>query len=1142
MRRLDDDSLLLSPGDLTAHLACPRLTVLNRDVARGALKRPFRGEDPHLELIREHGFAHEAAYLDDLRGRYGVDAVVVIAEPDRRRLASVMESVEATRAAMREGASVVFQAAFLEDGWHGYADFLLRVDRPSALGDFSYEVLDTKLARSIKPPHVHQLTRYSLHVQQIQGVLPDAAHVVLGIGEIQSFDVDHVLALHRHGAARLRTALADDVSAFEPDPLDHCGLCDFQRDCRRILRERDDLSFVATLGRDQRAKLTDVGVETLAVLAQMAPDAERGKLSDVTFTRVRVQAELQKRTRDTGELQRRHLPAERARGYARLPEPSPGDVFFDLEGDPFAGPEGIEYLWGYELLGPTGEPEYHVLWAHDESRERAALERFVDFVVARRHAHPGLHVFHYAPHEVSTLRRLAAKYSTREAEVDQLLRDGILVDLYAVVRQAVQVGQESYSIKKLEPFYMGERQSTIREGGGSIVAYEKWIEAQDQSILAEIALYNREDCTSTRLLRDWLLELREEAAVEQGVDFEALRDPEPEDELTDPGWVPAMRALQDELEARLPADPAEDDVDQAERRRLGSLLFYHRRESKPQWWRFFELCDMTDAELEDQPDAIAGLQADHTEAPIAVKRSTQTWLAFPAQEHRLGIGDVIDPPTGDGAGTIVQIEAARLLLHRGPRFDGKGLPTALIGPSPLDSKQQRGALIRVAEDLRDGTGNYPPVAALLRRELPTLAGVTPGAPLVAGHVTEQEAVHVMLALRDTCLAVQGPPGAGKTHTGARMIVAALDAGQRVAVSATNHKAIHNLVAEVEKVAHARGVALRGMHKHSGPDSEYSSALGLVDSSADNAHLTDRALNLVSGTPWLFSRADHDRAFDLLVIDEAGQMSLADAVAVGTAAKSFVLLGDQQQLPHVSQGTHPDGASASVLQHVLAGDATIAPERGLFLDTSWRMHPEICAFVSERFYDRRLESVAGCAQQRITASGPLHGAGLRLLEVDHDGRSQYAPEEAAAIAQACADMLAGGTATLREDSTRDLLPEDIMVVAPYNLAVREIAAAVPAGVRVGTVDRFQGQEAPVVFYAMTSSTGADAPRGLDFLFQPNRLNVAVSRAQCLTILVCSPRLMQAECRTLEQMRMVNHVCRYAEMASTVRPADLAATTA
>lgn len=1127
-----DGTLLLAPGDLTNNLACPRLTELNRAVARGELTKVHRGPDPHLELIREHGEAHEQRYLDGLRDEFGEDAVVTIPDPDRSQgIDGLRDAAAATAEAMRSGTPVIHQAAFLDGHWRGYADFLMRVDRPSVLGDYSYEVVDTKLARGFKPYFAHQLCRYSLHVEAMQGRRPEHAHIVLGTGEQVSFRVDDVLALHRHAAARLESALADDVSTFEPDPVAHCALCDYQRDCTRILRERDDLSFVATLGRDQRAKLTDVGIATLAALAATAPDATAADLSETTFTRIHVQAELQLETRDTGELQHRHLPAEWARGYARIPKPSPTDVFFDLEGDPFIGEKGIEYLWGWELLDGDGEPQYFVEWAHDEQQERETFERFVDFIVQRRAANPGMHVFHYAHHEISTLRRLAAQYGTREAEIDAFLRDDVFVDLYAVVRQGIQVGQEGYSIKNLEPFYMEERESEIKQAGGSIVAYELWLKVQEQSVLDEIALYNAEDCRSTRLLRDWLLEMRDEAADEQDVDFAALQEPEPEDPVVDPDWVVPLQELQDRLEAGLSEDAGDDDAAAASRRLLASLLFYHRREQKPQWWRFFDLQDMTAIELEHEADAIAGLVPDPDEAPFADKRSTCTWLTFPVQEHRMSPGSVIDPATGMGAGEILEVDGQRLLLKQGPKPAAAGLPEALVGSSPLDTRSQRAALIRVAEDVLAGGGGYPAINALLRRDTPRVAGVAAGAPLVTGPVDEDSGVVVTLSLDDTCLPVQGPPGAGKTYTGARMIVAALNAGKRVAVCATSHKAVHNLVAEVEKVAHERGVALRGMHKHSGDDSEYVGEHDLVDSTDKNPEAADPELNLVSGTPWLLSRPEHDQAFDLLFVDEAGQMALADAVAVGGCARSMVLLGDPQQLPQVSQGTHPEGADASVLEHILGDAATIPPDRGLFLEETWRMQPEICTYISDRFYDGRLHAVDGCAGQQIDLGG-RHFAGLELVEVEHDGRSQASPEEAASIAARCAELLAGGKATTREHGIRSLRPEDILVVAPYNLAVRMIQSAVPAGVRVGTVDRFQGQEAPVVFYAMTSSTGADAPRGLDFLFQPTRMNVAISRAQCLAILVCSPRLLDAECQTLEQMRMVNHVCAYAEAASGV----------
>jgi uncharacterized protein len=335
---------------------------------------------------------------------------------------------------------------------------------------------------------------------------------------------------------------------------------------------------------------------------------------------------------------------------------------------------------------------------------------------------------------------------------------------------------------------------------------------------------------------------------------------------------------------------------------------------------------------------------------------------------------------------------------------------------------------------------------------------------------------------------------------------------------------------VEKCAQEGRQSISGIYKGAG----YESPHGLIDTTDDNGGVSqDHAL--VAGTAWLFARPEHREAFDLIFIDEAGQFALASAAAVALATKSMVLLGDPQQLPQVNQAQHPGGSGASVLSHLLAGANTLAPRQGVLLTETWRMHPDVCSFVSERSYDSRLRSRAQCAQRMVDApSGLISGVGLRTLEVAHEHRSQASPEEAHMIAGACRDLLTGATVTDADATTHPLRPEDILVVAPYNMAVRCIRERVPTGVRVGTVDRFQGQQAPVVFYAMSCSAGEDAPRGIDFLFDAHRLNVAISRAECLAILVHSPRLLDADSPTLDAMQLLNGVCRFVEIAKPVSP--------
>ncbi|MBB4664791.1 TM0106 family RecB-like putative nuclease [Conexibacter arvalis] len=1111
-----DDRICLSASDVTDFLACGHLAAQKLAIARGERARPRPEDDPHTELIRRRGDEHEREQLARLSEACGA-CVDLTRDRSPGTPEALRDAAEATAAAMRDGAPLIFQATLFDGRWQGRIDFLRRVAIPSDLGPFAYELLDTKLARQVKPGAVHQLSLYSRLLSQVQGVELPEAWIVLGDGTEARVDLTRYAALHRRVARRVEALVEGATPATVPEPVSHCDICDLERECREWLVATDHLSLVAGARRDQRDKLVGAGVETLAGLATLPGDVRVPKLSPERLATLRGQAGLQLRSRLEGRPTREHLSPEPARGYARLPEPDAGDLFFDLEGDPYAGADGgLEYLWGWCDAGG----EYDCVWAHDAHAERAALERFVDFVLARRRSHPAMHVYHYAPHEASTLQGLALKHATREDEVDSLLKESVLVDLFAVVRQGVQVGEESYSLKRLERHHRFERlERSVREGGGSIVAYERWLESGDGTQLEAIRAYNEEDCRSTLSLRDWVWrELRPEAAARFGVDFADLADPEPSEPPAPPAWLEEIEPIEQALTAPLPADPDADDADQAERRLLAQLLRYHQREGKPQWWRHFALRAMTPQELVDEPDAIGLLRRDDAVAPTPHRRSLDYRFTFPAQEQRLKPGTVIEPAT-DESHKLIEAGDGHVVLRRASAKPAPA-PAALIPSKPVDPRVLRRAIAAVGESLIAGEDSFAAVRSLLRREPPTLPGGMPDDDLEALRCATLE-----LAATGGHLAIQGPPGTGKTYRGARMIAAALERGLRVAITAPSHAAIQNLVRAVEDHAAAAGVSFRGVYKGDG----YASATGAIEV-VDRPRDADAGYDLVAGTAWLLARPEHREAIDLLFADEAGQLALADLVAAGTCARGLVLLGDPQQLPQVTQAQHPGAAGNSALGHLLAGADTIPPERGVLLTESWRMHPDVCAFVSERSYERRLRSRPACATRRVdAAAGMLRGAGLRTIPVAHAGRSQSSEEEAAAIAAACRDLLAGGTVTDEHGAVRPLRPDDIMVVAPYNLAVHCIAAAVPAGVQVGTVDRFQGREAPIVFFAMTCSSGHDVPRGLDFLFSRNRLNVAISRAQCLAVLVHSPALLDADCRTLQAMELVDGVCRFVEMA-------------
>jgi uncharacterized protein len=659
----------------------------------------------------------------------------------------------------------------------------------------------------------------------------------------------------------------------------------------------------------------------------------------------------------------------------------------------------------------------------------------------------------------------------------------------------------------------------VREGGGSIVVYEQWLQTDEPDLLESVRAYNEEDCRSTESLRKWLEgSMRPEAEAEFGVEFSELA-PEEEEERGPPDWMDDVLGLIGRLAEARSGDSADLQAS-VERELLGNLLLYHYRESKPGWWRYFDLRGKSPMDLVEDRDAVGELELCHDIAPTEWKRSLDYTFTFPAQETRLKPGDAEDPITGESC-TVVSVTTDRIVLRRG-KAKPPPAPAALISGSPINIGVLREALVDLAERvLDDDRATFTAALELLRRGRPRSS-----APLAED---PEDLIEAVLGLDRSILPVQGPPGTGKTFRAARVVVRALAAGKRVGITAPSHAAIQNVLDAVEKFAHEQDQSFSAIYKSG--DGGYDGPHGMVEVAKDNKEVTDD-FQLVAGTAWLFARSEHRSAFDLVLVDEAGQFPLASAVAVAMAAENMMLLGDPQQLPQVTQADHPDGSGASVLEHLLDGGQTIAPDRGVLLTTSWRMHPGICGFISERSYDERLGSLPACARRKVDAPGSITGVGLRTLAIEHQGRSQASPEEAGAIAAACAELLSGSTVTDAKGAERALVPKDILVVAPYNLAVREIEALVPPGVRVGTVDRFQGQEAPIVFYAMTCSAGEDVPRGMEFLFDAHRFNVAISRAQCLAVLVHSPRLLDADCRTLRAMELVDGVCRFVELAEPI----------
>ncbi len=1078
--------------------------------------------DEQSAIIIKRGLAHETRYLEALH-QQGQS----IAEISRAGT-SEDERERATIEALRSGVDVVYQAYLRDLPFAGYADFLIKTPRPSELGDFSYEVMDTKLAQHAKPLFIIQLSLYSEMLAKLQGVAPERMHVILGDGRRESYwpkDFYHYFCQLK---SDFLTHLADPSSTY-PDPCSHCDVCTFRSLCTKRRLDDDHLWQVANIRSSQIRRLTAAGMNTMKSLAETKQVHVKG-VSDESFHRLKKQADLQLHKRVTGEDKLVLLPqANSGKGLRTLPEPNVGDLFFDIEGDPlYTG--GLEYLFGvYSIDGP--EPVFRDFWAHNHAEEKRSFQALITFFTQRLEQFPDMHIYHYAAYEETAVKRLMSKYGAMEFEVDQLLRKRVFVDLYRVVRHAMLTSEPAYSIKNMEHFYMGGRKADVKTASASIVYYEQYIESGNAKLLDDIKAYNLEDCRSLHLLRDWLCELRKDLPPTLA---EIGETPE-----TGEKRLEQQQKLKD-YETALTTGLPDDELLYTPQQRVDKLIFdladFYRREAKPAWWRMFSRQTMTTEEIIDDGDCIGGLVLSKERPPYADKRSTVYTYNFPPQEYKLKEGESGKvAETRAPGGTIMSIDpdAGLIKIRKGngtpplpERFD-------LVPGGPIDTDVLRNSLWSFTDGyIASKAGDIRPHAALrdlLERQKPRIAGLTPGAPLYdPASLNPQVCCSIAERMAETYLFIQGPPGTGKTYTASHMIVHLMKAGKRIGVSANSHKAIHNLLEAVEKRAAEQKFTFAGLKKSSreNEDTIYRSSNFRSVSDSEEIVESSAVANLIAGTAWLFANPGLDGVLDYLFIDEAGQISLAHLIAAGMSARNIVLVGDQMQLAQPTQGVHPGDSGKSVLEYLLQGRHTIPITEGILLDTTYRMHPKVCEFISAAIYDDRIKSHAALAEQRIDNGDEpaklIPEAGIVCHFVPHEGCTQRSEAEAEHISKLYLHLL-GRKYRDSKGRIQPLTPDNILVVSPYNMQVNLLRQHLGAAARVGTVDKFQGQEAEIVLVSMATSSPEEIVRGIDFLYSQNRLNVSLSRAKTLAILVLSPDLLSVRCSAIEQMRLVNTLC-------------------
>ncbi|KHO18421.1 TM0106 family RecB-like putative nuclease [Mycolicibacterium setense] len=1103
-------TVIYSASDLAAAARCEYALLRSFDAQLG--RGPaVSSDDELLARTAQLGTEHEQRHLEQLRTDAGPSEVTVIGRPSYT-VAGLSAAAGATLEAARRRDPVIYQAAMFDGRFAGFADFLIWD------GD-RYRLRDTKLSRSVKVEALLQLAAYADVLSRAGVPVADEVDLVLGDGGMSSYRVAELLAVYRPRRTALQALLDGHLAGgaavrWSDDTVRACFGCG---ECEQQIRATDDLFLVAGIRSGQRARLIEAGVTTTRQLADHT-DAVPG-LAQRTLTALRGQARLQVAPQPDGKPPYEVIDPQ---PLMLLPDPDKGDLFFDYEGDPLWTANGhdwgLEYLWG--VLGAEGN--FQPLWAHDRASERQVLIDFLDLVRKRRKRFPKMHIYHYAPYERSTLLRLAGRYGVGENDVDDLLRNGILVDLLPLVRKSIRVGTENYSIKSLEPLYMGNelRDGEVTKATDSITEYARYCALRDAghhdeaaTVLKEIEDYNRYDCRSTHRLRDWLINRAFEAGVPP-------RGPQP---VRDGAPIEKADAVDRKL-LRFAGDGVEPrTAEQQAAALVAAARGFHKREDKPFWWGHF---DRLNNPVDEWADSTGVFVADEAQVvtdwhipPRARKPQRQVRLTGTIDSGELGTevyalytapapAGLSDDPDRRGFGSAAVIGCDNpdaptevLITERQPTGGDAftQVPFALTPGPPINTRPLQVSIDGTAATVSAGLPTLPADAVtdiLLRRPPRTVSG----RPLPRTGEPAADITAALLDLDCSYIAVHGPPGTGKTHTSAQIIARLVNEnGWRVGIVAQSHAVIEHLL---DQVLDAGVDAARVAKKRKGADPRWTE----IDQNHYASFIADHPGCVIGGTAWDFANEARvpRQCLDLLVLEEAGQFNLANTIAVAPAARNLLLLGDPQQLPQVCQGTHPAPVDDSALGWLVEGAHTLPADRGYFLDCSFRMHPAVCGPVSRLSYDGRLQS-----HEKVSAARKLDGIepGVRALEVAHLGNSTDSPEEADAIVAAITGLL--GTTWTDEHGSTPLGQDHVLVVTPYNAQVTTVRRALDAAglteVQAGTVDKFQGRQAPVVFVSMTASSAADVPRGIGFLLNRNRLNVAISRAKYVAYIVRSPQL-------------------------------------
>jgi len=1165
MKKNKENQILLSPTDLKNFTQCKYLTkndiLFTKEEGKGKeLKKSTSTGD--LKLVMKKGDEHERKHLNLFKDKYSNYKILY------QKKKTEKEQFRETVAAIKEGKEMINQAFLMDDDgkFRGYADFLIKVNTESDLGPWSYEVYDTKIARNPKPLHVLQIASYSEMLGKIQGSLPKEMHLIAGNDKTHTYKVNEFIDYFIHNKKICKNFVDNYKNEnIYPEKCDHCKICHWKDECEKEWEHDDYINQIAGIISSQIEKFKKEKIVTTKKLAEVNLDKIDLKINPKTLSTLKIKANLIQERKKTNEIQHEFIDTEPDKGFYKLPKPNPADIFFDIEGYPFYGERGFEYLHGLYLN--TGKKmEFKYFWAKelDQSHERENFKKLIEYLQKHFEKNPDAYLYHYNVYEKTALKNLSNDFSTVYPNglhfVDQLLRLEKFVDLFRVVDQCMLTSEKDNSLKTIEKFYEGTREANIKSASESIVLYDQWLETQNDNLKQDIINYNKEDCISTFKLREFLLDKKEKHYRE--IPFFSKSEEEKAKHRTKKPSETGDENLLNKLEA-VKNENNKEYIDD-----LKNLIGFYSREDKPTYWAMYDREQKEHDDLIDDTECIANCirTADPPKKidGIINKKGTGKTMdkfhykyKFPKQDYKFQEGgagvDILGTKKSFKIEKITEKNEHEYLtvsLTSGMLKKIESMPNLMtLGPEAPYSKEN----LKLAIDkyinsfLNDKTKNkYKALNSLLKNELPDIKNFEKGKNLIDEKKDfVEESIKVVQNLNSSFLVIQGPPGTGKTWISAKIIIELLKQNKKIGISSLSHKAINNLLLQIEKISLEEKFKFKGIKINSAKSEGRNNFEGKTSGTEKEliknttGHSMPEDCLLVAATTYAFAYRPSlpkvkgekskkgspvfDQNLDYIFVDEAGQVSLASTIAIGLATKNLILIGDQMQLAQPIKGIHAGNAGKSGLEFLLKNQDTIPYNRGIFLKETRRLDKKICDFISESFYESRLKPHEITKKRKVNLNlKNFESENIYYIPIDHKGCSTGSDEEVDLINKIYEKIL--GSNYTDEHGNGKIDYHDMMTIAPFNVQVGKLMKKLNTKSKIGTVDKLQGQEGKVVFISYTASDSANIPRHKTWFFSRNRLNVAISRAQSIVFVIFNPNLLLASCKKIEEMKLLNNFCK------------------